>query len=51
MCVYPGIEMLAYNGGTKPAPVQSVLLLSDGEATEGVTVCSKILKEMDQVKV
>eukprot|EP00731_Ephydatia_muelleri_P036950 Em0361g3a len=45
-----GVEMLAYNGGTKPATVQSVLLLSDGEATEGVTVCEKILKKMNQVK-
>eukprot|EP00731_Ephydatia_muelleri_P031018 Em0022g532a len=27
-----GVEMLAYNGGTKPATVQSVLLLSDGES-------------------
>ena len=43
--------MLAYNRGTKSAPVQSVLLLSDGEATEGVTVCEKILKEMNQVEV
>eukprot|EP00731_Ephydatia_muelleri_P031014 Em0022g528a len=45
-----GIEMLAYNRGTKSAPVQSVLLLSDGEATEGVTVCEKIIKEMNQVE-
>eukprot|EP00731_Ephydatia_muelleri_P039134 Em1136g1a len=44
------IEMLAYNRGTKSAPVQSVLLLSDGEATEGVTVCEKIIKEMNQVE-
>ena len=39
--------MLAYNGGTKPAPVQSVLQFSDGETTEGVrvTVCKKFLRK------
>ena len=51
MLFHSGIELLAYNGGPNPAIVQSVLLLSDGEANEGVTCVDKVLMEMGQVKV
>ena len=45
-----GMEEVAYNSGPDKAKVQSVLLLTDGLANQGVTTKDGILAEMMRIQ-
>ena len=45
-----GMEEVAYNSGSKKAKVQSVLLLTDGQANQGVSSKEGILAEMKKLQ-
>ena len=45
-----GMQEIAYNSGSSKAKVQSVLLLTDGLATDGVTTKEGILAEMLKIQ-
>ena len=44
------MEEIAYNSGPEKAQVQSVLLLTDGLANQGVTTKDGILAEMMRIQ-
>ena len=44
------MEEIAYNSGSEKAKVQSVLLLTDGLANQGVTTRDGILAEMMRIQ-
>ena len=45
-----GMEEVAYNSGSNKAKVQSVLLLTDGQANQGVSSKEGILAEMKKLQ-
>ena len=47
---FSGMEEIAYNSGPEKAQVQSVLLLTDGLANQGVTTREGILGEVVRIQ-